>query len=366
MSTFNRARRWGRIALTALAVTGLVSFLPAAASAATPGVGDVSDAMRYDVAGPFGTPLADLSGEDDDVQTVLAPFPINFFGNVSAGLCVTTNGGFYPVPTDLDGCSNQYDADLANLALASQAPMIAALAADLDLGNCDDNTFDGFGIPCEIYFGSTTIGGRDAVVITWYRVPMYTDDNDPALSNTFQIVLIKAATGSDLAGWDFDIELNFGTLADGEDGYSALDPTDECNGPEGDPDCRWGIGWANYLAGPPETADPSELFAASPVADLLDSGTTPMVGNSLNSTVLGRYTWGMAGGATTGFSVPTLAVPAPPAPAPAPASPGLAATGTANGPGVILTFALLVSGSVLLLISRRGPRGRHLATRTER
>jgi len=39
---------------------------------------------------------------------------------------------------------------------------------------------------------------------------MNSGDNDPALSDTFQIVIVKKATGSDVAGWDFDIEYNFG------------------------------------------------------------------------------------------------------------------------------------------------------------
>ncbi len=168
--------------LAAVGALVLVVTNPLIASAATPGVGDVSDAMRYDVAGPIGTPLAGLSGTDDQTQTVAAPFPINFFGTASSGICVTTNGGFYPVPTAADSCSDTYDLDLENLALQSQAAMIAALASDLNLGNCADNTFDGFGIPCEIYFGTTTVAGRDAFVITWYRVPMYTSNNDPALS----------------------------------------------------------------------------------------------------------------------------------------------------------------------------------------
>ena len=347
--------------LAAVGALALVVTNPLIASAATPGVGDVSDAMRYDVAGPIGTPLAGLSGTDDQTQTVAAPFPINFFGTASSGICVTTNGGFYPVPTAADSCSNTYDLDLENLALQSQAAMIAALASDLDLGNCADNTFDGFGIPCEIYFGTTTVAGRDAFVITWYRVPMYTSNNDPALSNTFQIVIVKRATGDATVGWDFDIEYNYGNLTDGEDGYSTADPTSECNGNEGDPDCRWGIGWANYVAGPPSSADPYELFATTPVFELLDGGATPMTANSLNSTVLGRYTFAMVGGTTTGFTPPILGAPPtvpPPVNAPSTAAgPQLAASGYVLNPAVPAVGA--VAAGLGLLLIRVGRRSRN-------
>lgn len=339
-----RTRRWSGLAAL-VTVTALVIGAPLAASAATPGVGDVSDAVRYDVAGPFGAPIADLSGEDDDTETLTAPFPINFFGTTSAGLCITTNGGFYPVPTDTDSCNNGYDEDVENLAISSDASMIAALAADIDLDNCVDNTTDGWGIPCEIYFGTTTIDGRDAFVITWYRVSMYEGENDESLDNTFQIVIIKKATGDDIVGWDFDIEFNYATVTDGEDGYSAEDPTEECEGAEGNPDCRWGIGWANYLGGDPEEADGYELFASTPVENLLDGAPTALVSNSLNSAVLGRYTFGMVGGVTVGFAIPQMG--------PAAAAPALADTGSA-APLVLVgsSLAMLALGGILLVRRR--------------
>ncbi len=338
-------RRWSVLGALVASVA-LVLAMPTTASAATPGVGDVSNAMRYDVSGPFGSPIAELSDEDDDSDTLTAPFALNFFGVVSNGICVTTNGGFFPVPTDTDGCSASYDEDVENLALDSGASMIAALAGDLDLGECADNSFDGFGIPCEIYFGTTTVDGRDAFIITWYRVPMNNDDNAETLSNTFQLVIVKKATGDDTVGWDFDIEFNYGTLTDGEDGYSAADPTDECDGEEGDADCRWGIGWANFIPGAPDTADSYELFASTPVFDLVDGGATPLVKNSLNSSVLGRYTFSMVGGVTQGFAVPVLAGTPKPA---------LAATGSEapNFVSIAGALSLLVAGMAIVATRRR-------------
>lgn len=336
-------RRFGIVSAAGLAIAALVLGGSLSASAATPGVGDVSDAMRYDVAGPFGTIVSDLSGEDDESNTEPAPFPINFFGVMSAGVCITTNGGFFPVPTAGDSCNAVYDSDVEHLALGSNRPMIAALAGDVDLEECDDNTPDGWGTPCEIYFGTTTIDGRDAFIITWYRVSMNSADNDPALSNTFQLVIIKKATGDDTVGWDFDIEFNYGTLRDGEEGYSAEDPSSSClDEIEGNPDCRWGVGWANYLVGDPEEADTYELFAGTPVSALLDGGASSLVTHSLNSAVLGRYTFGMVGGVTQGFSVPDM-------------TPELAATGPyAVAPlGIAALAGGLGLGLVLLSATRR-------------
>lgn len=342
-------RRWSGLAAL-VAVTALVVGAPLAAVAATPGVGDVTDAMRYDTTAPFGAPIAGLSGEDDDTETLTAPFALNFFGVKSEGLCVSTNGGFYPVATDADSCSDEYNLDLENLALSSSASMIAALAADIDLGACDDYTNDGFGLPCEIYYGETTVDGRDAFVLTWYRVAMYNDENDSTLDNTFQIVIIKKATGDDTVGWDFDIEFNFGHLLDGEGGYSAADPSDGCSEVAGDPDCRWGIGWASFDPGTDpvedtdDTATPFELFATTPVSGLIDGAATSLVTHSLNSTVLGRYTFSMVGGVTQGFSVPALAP-----------EPALAETGSAAPNFVLLASALtvLVAGIALVGFRRR-------------
>ena len=54
-------------------------------------------------------------------------------------------------------------------------------------------------------------------------------------------------------------------------------------------------------------SDVYELFAGSPIPDLIDpAGATSLVRNSLNTTVLGRYTFGMTGGRVTHFRVPLM------------------------------------------------------------
>lgn len=448
----------------ALATSLFTVFGATAANAAGAGYGDVSDAMVYGPTSPLGSPLEDLEDQDDESTTFAAPWAINFFGTKYEGLCVTTNGTISPVLTDADSCSDEYDYDLENLALESEAPVIAALALDLDpeealwvpgvaistlaiaggvatvttasahpfadgttayvyfpygdptfsnddfstvitlvsptsftfatgrpdeasravvgatasIGDYDnirDDTDgdgladDGFGAVKAVYYGTTTIGGKPAFVVTWYRVPTNDGNNSPLLSNTLQVVMIQEPTANAAtAGYDFTIQINIGTATDNDDGYDAFDGSSDCDGDPagGIEDCRWGMGWADFDGGVDpdlfgdDTATPFELFAASPINDLVDSGgVTSLVRNRLNSEVLGRYTWQMIGGVTTGFAVPTLngsdAGPglAGPAPAPAPAAPQLAATGSDSGIIFGAAGMLLAAGLGLAVISRR-------------
>lgn len=245
-----------------------------------------------------------------------------------------------------------------------------------------------------IYVGNTTIDGRPAFVVTWYRTPHNDDDNPGDRSSTLQLVLIKKDAGNDTIGWDFDVEYNIGTMTDDEDGYDINDPTGECtaweNYPPVDPTddqrdtCRWAMGFAAYYAdveiasysasagvvtittssphtvpdngvgvrlelpsdgclgglsgeivwakvsgpstftveAPSEGDGPNvcatalpvmnlanvyEFFGDSSIATLIDSaGSTALVNNALNSTVLGRYAFSMVNGVIVGFKPPTM------------------------------------------------------------
>lgn len=244
---------------------------------------------------------------------------------------------------------------------------------------------DGVGAVRTVNYGTTTIDGRQALVFTWYRIAENDADNADFLYNTLQIVVVKRATGDLTAGFDFDIEFNYGTLLDDEDGYHIDDPTDSCTAydsagqPDELADCRWGVGTASYVSGlqvqsitfsgttatlttvtphglagkgsevwleldasgdpvlgalnsndrasakvtgpstltftvetpganttfgsPPtiNASDVYELYGAYAINRLANSGDTAMVKNSLNSSVRGRYTFGMAGGTPTQF-----------------------------------------------------------------
>lgn len=160
-------------------------------------------------------------------------------------------------------------------------------------------TSDGWGTVAEIYAGNTVIDGRDAFVVTYYRVAQYDDANAAVFSNTYQIVLLKSTTGSDEAGWDFDIMYNYGTVQDGDDGYGS-----GCGSFEAA--CRTGVGIVDYDA-PTARSNVYELFPDTPSRDLIDwRGTSALTKNSLNSDVLGRYTFQFVGGEPTDFAVPVM------------------------------------------------------------
>ena len=112
----------------------------------------------------------------------------------------------------------------------------------------------------QVYFGSTTIDGRDAYAITWYRIPTTefsgsnshvngTLQNPRTLSNTVQLVIIKGTTGSDANGWDYIYEFNIGHANDLSDGYSSTNPATQCT-LSNVSDCRWAMGTAQYFEGP--------------------------------------------------------------------------------------------------------------------
>ena len=247
---------------------------------------------------------------------------------------------------------------------------------------------DAVGAVQQVSVGTSTVDGREAVVITWYR--MATNDyssnsptaiNPETLTNTFQMVLLKRSTGSNSTGWDFDVEYNFGHANDISDGYRASDPTASCS-PSAPETCVWPAGmgrplptivvssysvtssditlntttphglsvgdlvvmnslydqtyldgslrvasvvdsdtvtFANVWTAPDaaETAAPAdaslvageacELFPGNNALELGDqSGATALVRNSLNSSVSGRYTYGVVEGEPYGCITPVM------------------------------------------------------------
>lgn len=131
-------------------------------------------------------------------------------------------------------------------------PSLSGLAP---LGTSADHKYkwfesDGYGAVGQMYYGVTTVDSRPAMVVTWYRVPMYEDNNPRVRYSTIQLVLVQKPTGDSTVGFDFDVEFNYGSMTDDEDGYTV-------NSEEGlwacatwstvaGSNCRWGIGWANY------------------------------------------------------------------------------------------------------------------------
>jgi hypothetical protein len=411
------------IALTIGVVPALL--VTSSSTAATIGVGDITDAMRYGSDNRvIGEIAQQIRNSDDSSQWIEAPWPMNFFGRKYDGICVTSNGTVSPVQLPESGspnCSNEYDDTLAELAEDAEAPVIAAFSNDnnlgrtvreaentitgfqvagdpsttdsvvtittasahglttgntrsiyvvdplFDNGNTEDNrtdeywyedvsitvvdtttftfsgdvasvpgddeitptypaavknatvsvnygvqwddsdpslndTDDGIGVINTVYIGETTIDGRDAWVYTNYRSVTHEENNPKVLTNTFQIVLIKRTTfGGETRGYDFDIEYNYGSVKDGDDGYSVEGGScdDMSSG------CRTGVGLVDWDP-ISEVANVYELFGSTPGRDLVDGHTTSMTGNRLNSTINGRYTFRMVGGAVQQFAVPVM------------------------------------------------------------
>lgn len=205
---------------------------------------------------------------------------------------------------------------------------------------------DGFGETTSIYAGATTFDGKPAFAITWYRVPTNDTENAPWLSNTYQIVLVQEPTTDTTDGYDFTIQFNFGTLTDDNDGYEAGDGNESCDSDEPET-CRWSVGLARYDADT-DTAEEFEFFADYPITEIVDGGATPLVSNSLNSDVLGRYILGMFAGEVSGYAVPTLVAPGAAAPQALP--------NTGVEPALLLApvaALALLAGAVLLVLRRR-------------
>lgn len=128
------------VGLSVAMVFGVVPALlvTTSSTAATIGVGDITDAMRY---GSDNRVIGDIAetirNSDDNSQWIEAPWPMNFFGRKYDGICITSNGTVSPVVIPDSGspsCSNEYDVSLAELAEDAEAPVIAAYANDNDLG----------------------------------------------------------------------------------------------------------------------------------------------------------------------------------------------------------------------------------------
>jgi hypothetical protein len=165
-----------------------------------------------------------------------------------------------------------------------------------------DGVDDGIGKINTIYVGTSTVDGRDAWIYTNYRSVTNDRNNPDILTNTFQIVLVKRTTlNGATRGFDFDIEYNYGAVKDGDDGYS--EDGGSCDSLNSE--CRTGVGLVDWdPIG--EVADVYELFASTPSRDLVDGHTTSMTSNRLNSTIDGRYTFRMVGGAVQEFAVPVM------------------------------------------------------------
>ena len=366
---------------TAIVLVGAAVAAPVAASPTR----DVSTAMRYGPTAPIGSILTALDDGDDESTVIPLPFSINFFGEQYGFVCITENGSIYPRKTDADVYCGDYDEPLGALALYGDAPIISPFAADHSTYWAGDvQPTSDFGPFPAVYAGTTTIGGKQAFVVTWYRIQECCPSADGTQQTwTHQVVLIdEGKVDAGQAGNDFTVEFNYGAIESDEEGYEP----DYYEMPgEG---YRYGVGWASYRAfevasvsddvvtltaahgldtnanfhfaldadddprliqivdatrlrfvstdaDMPTAGDAFvvseafEFFPDPPTTLLTDSdgdgaplATALTANRTSNAPMNGRYIFGMRGGQTVGFQTPGMGeTPAPPEPTSSPVTP---------------------------------------------
>lgn len=237
---------------------------------------DVSDAMRYEVDDSLGEYVDSLEGRDDEEEVIGLGWTFNAFGEPANALCVSTNGTVAPIflndeqmeawgeigdddtdlaPDDVESgraddfvdCET-YDDDMQEASNNDEIDYFSPLGSDVvydwegdnwDYDECD------VCVGGAIYWNETEIDSKDAVIVTWDEVSMYSSLNSDyedyvngagtwsgdiwesgdwqqLKRNTFQIVIIREDSGSEDLGSDITIEFNYGTMGDGSDGYGTL------------------------------------------------------------------------------------------------------------------------------------------------
>lgn len=237
---------------------------------------------------------------NDDLSTGLVPvgFDLDFFGVNANELYVNNNGNV----TFTGPLSTFTPFGLDNVA----TQIIAPFFADVDTRNLDS---------AEVTYGTGIIEGRNAFVVNWDDVGVGYFNTSADKLNKFQLVLIDR---SDIGTGDFDIEFNYDQIQ--------WETGDASSGTDGLGGFSASVGFSNGLLG---SGNVSYEFPGSLVpGSFLDDGTSPLIDDSLNSNVLGRYI----------FAVRNGEVIVDPDPIPEPAT----------------IFGLLTVGGLLLSSKRKG------------
>ncbi len=203
---------------------------------------------------------------NDDGSTGLVPvgFTMDFFGIIRSGVYVNNNGNI-----TLDSALSTYTP--FNISSANRE-IIAPFFGDVDTRSNSS----------PVTYGTGTVNGRAAFGANWVNVNCYSA-NSRTVRNSFQVVLIER---SDTGPNNFDFELNIDQIQ-WEAGQAS----------GGNSNCQGGsparVGYSNGT-----TANSFELPGSGVVGAFLDSGpaATSLIQNSLNSSVLGRYTFNARNG----------------------------------------------------------------------
>ncbi len=226
-----------------------------------------------------GYSVTGTQARSDDTFTgpIQIGFAVNFFGTTYTSLYVGTNGY-----VTFDRGQTGYDPQ--NL-INYQQKIIAPFYSDIDTRNAQSG---------EISWGTSTVNGRQAFVVTWNNVGYYSNRADK--TNTVQLVLINR---SDRAPNDFDFEFNYnqiqweaGNVNGGVNGLCASG----CEPPT--------VGYSNGLAG---SANRSfEQRGSHQAGAFLDSNTSTGLryqqsgGSGVNGRLLFTVSNGSVSGGGTG------------------------------------------------------------------
>jgi hypothetical protein len=217
---------------------------------------------------------------NDDGSTNLVPvgFTINFYGYTANQLYVNNNGN-----VTFTGPLSEY----TPFGLAGAGTrIIAPFFADVD------TRASGSGI---VEYGQATVDGRSAFIVNWPNVGYYNSHADKL--NYFQLVLIDR---SDTGNGNFDIEFNYRQIQ--------WETGDASGGSGGLGGVSAAVGFSNGASGSANVS--FELPGSRVPGSFLDTGpaSTRLIGNSLNSNVLGRYVFAVRNGQV---EPPPSAVPEP-------------------------------------------------------
>jgi hypothetical protein len=217
-----------------------------------------------------------LAANDDGSAPITAlGFTTNFFGNNYTDTYVNNNGNLtFTAPL---GTYTPFGLINTNV------PVIAAFFADVDTRGAGTSP---------VTYGQGTVNGRNAFGANYLNVGYYPSGIDKI--NDFQIVLVDRA---DTGAGNFDIEFNYNKIQWETGGASGG------TGGLGGDSAR--IGFSNGTGAPGSSF---ELTGSGVNGAFLDGGPNALIANSLNSNVLGRYTFNARNGSIV---PPAAAVPEP-------------------------------------------------------
>ena len=216
--------------------------------------------------------------DDESTGSVSIGFDVNYFGTTYSNTFVNNNGNI-TFGSEL----NEYTP--FGLTGATSIPIIAAFFADVDTRNLNSGV---------VQYGNGNVSGFNAFGVSYRNVGYY--EAAANLLNSFQLLLVnRSDTGLD----NFDIEFNYDQIqwetssaSDGVDGFGGTSAA---------------VGYSN---GSGASGTSFQLPGSFINGALLDGGSASLIANSINSDVLGRYTFEVRGGQVLPTAPRAVPVPA--------------------------------------------------------